>query len=451
MKSLSARTAVLALAAALVLATAARAPAATFVVTTTADVIDPNDGKVSLREAVLAANTSNGKAAIALPAGTCTLTLVGADEDAGLTGDLDITGHVTIQGAGAGATIVDGGGLDRVFHVLPDVTVTLTDMTIQGGNAATGVFRIGGGIWNEGKLTLENCTVKDNTADYTGGAIFNGFSFEQIATLTVKDCSLTGNSAGQGGAIFNEIGSDVAISRSNLSGNFAMTGGASGGAILNNGDTMTVTDCILSCNSARIGGAVCAFGSVTIAGSTLSNNCAVTEGGAIWNSSVLLSLTDTMVTDNDAGSNGGGVWNNGYAWIGGSTFTGNSAPQGGAFFVWNLADVYNSTFTDNGALEGGAVFSNGALDFHESTVSGNFATDGGGIYVARSTTTLAESTVSGNEAEQQGGGVDNASLGTLAVKDSIVCDNTAPAGMGPDVYNEGSLSIQDSDVCEIDP
>lgn len=451
MKSLSARTAVLALAAALVLATTASAPAATIVVTTTADLIDPNDGVVSLREAVLAANASNGNNAIALPAGTYTLTLAGVDEDAGLTGDLDIAGHVTIQGAGAGTTIVDGDGLDRVFQVLPDVTVTLVDMTIQGGKAAAGIFRIGGGIWNEGKLTVDRCTVQDNAADFTGGAIFNGFSFTQTARLTVKDCTLTGNSAGQGGAIFNAIDSDATFSRCNFSGNSAMTRGASGGAIFNSGDTMTLTDCILSCNSARIGGAVCAFGPVTIAGSTLSNNCAVTEGGAIWNSSVLLSLTDTMVTDNDAGSNGGGILNEGYTWIGGSTFTGNSAPQGGAFFVWNLADVYNSTFTDNCALEGGAVFSNGVLDFHESTVWGNFATDGGGIYVARSTTTLAESTVSGNEAEQQGGGVYNASTGTLAVKDSIVCDNTAPAGMGPDVYNEGSLSIQDSDVCEIDP
>lgn len=79
---------------------------ATFLVTTTTD---SNDGACtvalcSLRDAVIAANANAGADTITLPAGTYTLTLVGANEDAAATGDLDITGTVTINGAGAATT-----------------------------------------------------------------------------------------------------------------------------------------------------------------------------------------------------------------------------------------------------------------------------------------------------------------------------------------------------------
>src|SRR5207253_7588365 len=75
-----------------------QATAATFVVTTTADT---NDGACtvvlcSLRDAVIAANASPGADIITLPAGTYTLTIGGRGENAAATGDLDITGPVTI-------------------------------------------------------------------------------------------------------------------------------------------------------------------------------------------------------------------------------------------------------------------------------------------------------------------------------------------------------------------
>src|SRR5439155_9148678 len=89
---------------------------AVYAVTTAADVVDPNDGVLSLREVVLAANASPGVAdTIDLPAGTYTLTRTGADEDGASTGDLDLWDDVTIRGPGAATTIVDGNLTDRVF------------------------------------------------------------------------------------------------------------------------------------------------------------------------------------------------------------------------------------------------------------------------------------------------------------------------------------------------
>src|SRR5262245_54281822 len=61
----------------------ARLAPAVYNVTTTADVVNANDGVLSLREAVLAANASAGVAdTINVPAGTYVLTLTGPTEDA---------------------------------------------------------------------------------------------------------------------------------------------------------------------------------------------------------------------------------------------------------------------------------------------------------------------------------------------------------------------------------
>src|SRR4051794_3163596 len=92
-----------------------RATPSVYNITTTADVVDRNDSVLSLREAVLAANASPGVPdTINLPAGTYTLTRTGADEDSAATGDLDLWDDVTIRGAGAATTVVDGNLTDRV-------------------------------------------------------------------------------------------------------------------------------------------------------------------------------------------------------------------------------------------------------------------------------------------------------------------------------------------------
>ena len=78
---------------------------------------DP-DGYCSLRAAVMEANAFPGADTITVPAGNYLFTIAGAGEDGAATGDLDLTDDVTI--AGAGTTIVDGSGLDRVLHAGSD-------------------------------------------------------------------------------------------------------------------------------------------------------------------------------------------------------------------------------------------------------------------------------------------------------------------------------------------
>jgi len=130
----------------------------------------------SLRAAVLEAN-ANGDATnlITLPTGTYNLTLAGAGEDAGLSGDLDLTAAgktLTIRGAGPGAAAIDASALaDRVFHIVnAGMTVFFEDLTIRGGIARDGgnpsaVASLGGGVLsNGGNVTLDNVAVDANQA-----------------------------------------------------------------------------------------------------------------------------------------------------------------------------------------------------------------------------------------------------------------------------------------------
>jgi hypothetical protein len=110
-----------------------RAVPATLTVNTTLDVLRHDNGMLSLRQAIIDANATPQTDTIILPAGTYTLTRPGINEAAGLTGDLDCSGALTIQGAGAGTTTVDAAGLDRVFHVLTGANVTLSGLTIKAG------------------------------------------------------------------------------------------------------------------------------------------------------------------------------------------------------------------------------------------------------------------------------------------------------------------------------
>jgi len=145
--------------------------AANFTVDSTADAVDarPGDGacatlagQCTLRAAIQEANARPGADSISVPPGAYVLAIPGAGEDASATGDLDITDDLTITGSGAGNTIVDGGRLDRVFHVvglLGGPSVQISGLTVRNGSGDRG----GGGIFNSGTLALNASAVVDNS------------------------------------------------------------------------------------------------------------------------------------------------------------------------------------------------------------------------------------------------------------------------------------------------
>jgi CSLREA domain-containing protein len=247
--------------------------AATFTVTRTDDPA-PNGCAVndcSLREAVLAANAGSGGDQIALPAGHFRLGIPGLGEQAGATGDLDLTKSVTITGAGARSTVIDARHLDRVFDVLGGTTVLISDVTITGGVTTDN----GAGIESVGTLTLVRDTLADNNASGAadGGAVdsngpsltitqstlagnqgYNGGAIHYAHMLTVADSTITGNAGGGpgvnggGGAISGSAGATALIKSSTITGNEAFNGVGSGGGIDSPG--VTLQNSIVSDNRA---------------------------------------------------------------------------------------------------------------------------------------------------------------------------------------------------------
>ncbi|HEX6262439.1 MAG TPA: CSLREA domain-containing protein [Actinomycetota bacterium] len=258
-------------------------------VTTTDDEI-ANDGDCSLREALSAAATDaprdacpagSGGDVVRLPAGVFVLTIPpdGTPDD-GEDGDLDIFDQVTIRGAGARRTILDGNGTDRVLHVGPMSVVSVMDLTIRDGwtDDAFG----GGAILNIGAtLTLRRVTVKGSEATAGDGG---GISTSNAgAVLTVVDGSVIDNHTtafgGNGGGIANVNASVANLVRVTVSGNSAFQ---QGGGIANEaGSTIDLTSVTITDNVANA-----------------DEGGAEGTGGGIQHSGVAATLRRTLVAGN---------------------------------------------------------------------------------------------------------------------------------------------------------
>ncbi len=474
----------LAVAALIFLAQGQTAHAATITVNTTDDELN-SDSDCSLREAIQAANTDtavdactagSGADTIDLPAGTYTLSIVGAGENANTSGDLDIASDLTITGAGAATTTVDGAALDRVFHILA-VTSEISGVTIQNGSAGSGggIFntgtltlnsstvsgntgtngggmlnfggtltvndstvsgntaQTGGGIRNEGTATLTNVTVSGNTATSFGGGIENG---ENGATLTVTGSTVSGNTAGgEGGGIRNVGGGTASLTNVSVSGNSALVGGG-----ISNGATLTLTSTTVSANTATFGGGIHNADTATLIDSTVSDNFTGGSGGGILNSGGTLSITGSTVSDNTAGAGGGGGIGSvdGTLILADSTVSGNTTPSfgGGISSIFGTMTLTSSTVSDNTAGSGGGIRNGGTATLTNVTVSGNNTAGFGGGIFSQGTLTLNSSTVSGNMAVA-GGGMH--SQGTLTLNGSTISGNTTTAE-GGGIRNQGGTA-----------
>ncbi len=178
----------------------------------------------SLREAVAASNARAGLEVIVLDSSIYTLSRPGRGEDGNATGDLDATGHLVILGAGAGRTVIDGGGLDRVLETGPvNSSLEIHGATLRNGRAEAVAHRDsgeGGGV-NGGDLTLVGCLVTGNRADAWGGGIAGD-------AVTARDTTVSDNQADLGGGV--GFASMLRLTNVTVSGNHATTAG--GGVII---------------------------------------------------------------------------------------------------------------------------------------------------------------------------------------------------------------------------
>jgi predicted outer membrane repeat protein len=264
----------------------------TYNVNTTADLIDDNvaDGlchtsanNCSLRAAVIQANhlaTQNTVAEIHVPPGVFVLTRTqGSFEqnyDLDMISPLATDQVISILGAGAGRTIIDGNDASHVIYIEAARAVIIRNVTIRHGNANDGA-----GVYNNnGALSVVESVIEDNHTSGDGGGIYsvNG------GRLSLQDSTVRGNSAvGGGGGIFQS-------------------------------GTAKIRGSTISANAADNGGGIYNTGELVLVDSTLSGNNATTDGGGIYsdihtflyNTSVIGNIADV---DHDAnGGVGGGMY-----------------------------------------------------------------------------------------------------------------------------------------------
>jgi len=301
--------------------------ASSFAVTTTLDAVDliPGDGvcataiaACSLRAAISEANALAGADTIILPSGNFVLTIAGAAEDENVSGDLDISSSITLQGLGSAQSVIDGNTLDRVLDVHgADNQVALLGLTLRNGiadgaqadsNAGAGL-RVGVAV----QLQLSEVDVTDNLAIGTLGAIgienfgcitgsrvrvignrlspiASAFALAGgIATHGAMSClnldrsEISANVAQDVGGIYAEAHAPIQMRNSLIAGNV----GSVGALLLNQNNTVVFENVTVSSNQ----GGLAAI--LNDGGSQLSlRNCTVTKNRAATGSSIVGGIMD---------------------------------------------------------------------------------------------------------------------------------------------------------------
>lgn len=225
----------------------------------------------SLADAIAAANTD--AAANGCPAGNGadTITLSG---DIALEAALPhITSDITVEGAGF---TISGNGKHRIFYI-DGGTAAVNELTMTKGLADKidiegETYVAGGAVVNKrGRLTLARSVFHDNSADLGGGVYNEGL-------LTITNSVFRGNAAGYGGAILSS-GGEISIIGSVFHDNAA---DARGGGVYNDRfGALVIINSVFRGNAAEYGGGLYADGAAALTHVTLADNAAA-QGGGIY-------------------------------------------------------------------------------------------------------------------------------------------------------------------------
>lgn len=262
---------------------------ATIVVTSLADT-SIDDGDVTLREAILAAETDasvsgsvagNGADTITFADGLSgTITLAEANTNPYDTNALLIGTEVTIIGPGQDELFIDGDKRSLLMSVSSSAIVSIKGMTFQNGRLSFG----SAGISSSGKVSLSDTRFRWNRSTFSsGGAI------ENAGEMTIDSSVFHNNySEHSGSAIYNNSVGILNVDRSSF---FANDSTLHTGAIDSDG-TLVIANSTFSQN--RKGGIVVAGGSASIVGSTIVGNRKT--GLQIFD--VAVTMHNTVVTQN---------------------------------------------------------------------------------------------------------------------------------------------------------
>jgi hypothetical protein len=293
------------------------APAPALVVNTHLDVVSETDAWFSLREAIIYTNglqnlVGHQRITFTANLGGATITLNPNADDG--YGQLVLEKKVFIDGLANKITIQRDPNAEqkhRLFLVNGGVEARLAHLKMQNGLVEN---TNGGAIISFGKLTIDDCVIRNNTTNRTGG----GIQAQAGKLIVTGESHIQENTAEIGGGIFVNREVSAFITDSFIQDNTATTSG--GGIGVNSSETTTPTLVVLT-------------------NTDVIENTAQSRGGGIYVSKVtqgvgtdLLLLSNTWLGDNQvlgaAGEGGGLYFGAGNLTLGGVTVSGNSATKG---------------------------------------------------------------------------------------------------------------------------
>lgn len=360
------------------------AHAATITVNTLTDE-DAANASCSLREAITAANNNSAYRGCNAGSGTDTINF-------SVTGTINLSSQLpVIQSAmnfvGPGAANLtirrNTGGNYRLLWVFQAVPVNISGITFANGRVSgavcggAGIYNhpnavmtisdsiffhnladcSGGGLFNEGTVTITNTVFRDNDGGFEGegGALFNNYG----GTMTVVNSAFIGNLGRiNGGAIHNHA--TLTVRNSSFTGNYAgddcptcnppLT--AAGGTISNFPGTLVIENSTISTNS---GGGIVSAGTATLANSTVVFNSPKLFGGIANNAGNTFNIRNSIIGGNGAGTGGTDLYgvftSQGYNIVGTTGTPGSSTINGntnGNQVNVSMASVNLGAFQNNG-------------------------------------------------------------------------------------------------------
>jgi CSLREA domain-containing protein len=390
-----------------------------YTVNTTADFPDayPGDGvcgtgSCSLRAAIMEANAKPGGDWINASGGPYLLNGAGPGEDAGKTGDLDITSSMMLWAS----VTIDGGGGERVFDIRPGGSLYAAGVTVKNA-APDALVRVDGALM--GPMRLAATTGPALTVN--GSAILLGAQITGSVSPAIDNRSWL---------YFNGSIDGAGVSSSGVIETRATFKNAAVG--LTNTGRAKLTSTTFDHN----GTAVRNSGAMSIDGATFKDNVVGLDNDATF-TGTRLSVT---------GSTGVGLDNAGALTLDASSFDGNAAA------IWTSGDAAVTNLTVSGGVGSSAAVdvSGGTATLRQATISANA---GGGVSVEGAATFL-DSTFDANGAfslRVNGGSASVLNTVLRASDAGSACVGT-PTSLGWNLASDGSCGLAGTaDLQGVDP
>jgi hypothetical protein len=186
-----------------------------------------------------------------------------------------------VRTATSGKPTLSGAGKSRVVTISQGVRVRMRSLDIVRGSVSKGAS--GGGILNQGTLTLIDVVVRGNRADSSGGGIYNIGTLALTGFTRIRD-----NRAHSGAGVHNLLGGIMAM---NGAATISCNGGTPEGSALG------------------IGGGVVNDGTLTMNDFSAIHHNHLGDGAGVSNWGTMTMNDTSAIRDNTAGWGGGGISN----------------------------------------------------------------------------------------------------------------------------------------------